>query len=153
MGVSLPSNHMHKAADKCLQKSIHPDTLSSILHRREQLTAVRVRAAAAPRIRLTNRAALSIGDHHLLAVGQLIALDLLAEHLTVVTHAEPAWLWLPDVLVAVHLAVRRAAPGISWDAQVTDSVSLSAKGPLGFVQKHIQVSYIVQLVSNYKSFL
>lgn len=58
---------------------------------------------------LTHGAALSIGDHHLVAVTQLITLDLVAEDLAVVTHTHPAWLWLPDVPVAVHLAVRRAA--------------------------------------------
>lgn len=64
---------------------------------------------------LTNGAALALGDDHLLAVSQLVALDFVAEDLTVVAHADPAWLWLPDVPVGVHLAVRRAAHIIAWD--------------------------------------
>lgn len=64
---------------------------------------------------LTNGAALALGDDHLLAVSQLVALDFVAEDLTIVTHADPAWLWLPDVPVGVHLAVRRAAHIIAWD--------------------------------------
>lgn len=60
-------------------------------------------------VRLTDGAALPLGDHHLLTVAQLITLDLIAQDLTVVAHADPARLRLPDVPVGVDLPVRRAA--------------------------------------------
>lgn len=60
-------------------------------------------------VRLTDGAALALGDHHLLTVAQLVTLDLIAQHLTVVTHADPARFRLPDVPVGVDLTVRRAA--------------------------------------------
>lgn len=72
-------------------------------------TAASAPAAAGRGFGLTNGAALSFGDDHLLTVGQLFALDVVAEDLAVVAHAESAWRRLPDVLVGVHLAVCRAA--------------------------------------------
>lgn len=58
---------------------------------------------------MADGAALAVGDVHLLAVAQVLALDLVAEDLAVVAHADAAWFRFPDVLVGVHLAVRRAA--------------------------------------------
>lgn len=66
-------------------------------------------SAVGGRIRLADGAALAVGDVHLLAVAQVLALDLVAEDLAVVAHADAAWFRFPDVLVGVHLAVRRAA--------------------------------------------
>lgn len=66
---------------------------------------------------LTDRTALPLRDHHLLTVAQLIALDLITQDLTIVAHTDPAWLWLPDVPVGVHLAVRCAAQIISCSRQ------------------------------------
>lgn len=71
-------------------------------------------AAAAGGVALTDGAALALRDHHVVAVQQLIALDLVTQHLAIVAHTDPAWLWLPDVPVGVDLAVRRAAHVISW---------------------------------------
>lgn len=73
--------------------------------------------AVGRRIRLADGAALAIGDDHLLAVGQLLAVDLIAEDLAVVAHANAARLRFPDVPVGVHLAVRRAAQIIACDTQ------------------------------------
>lgn len=70
-------------------------------------------AATAGYLGLTNGAALALGDDHLLAVGQVVALDLVAEDLAVVTHTDPAAVRLPDVPVGVDLAVCRAAAIIS----------------------------------------
>ena len=64
-------------------------------------------AAGAPG--LTDGAALPVGDAEALALPQVVTLDLVAEHLSVVAHTDPAWLRLPDVPVGVRLAVRRAA--------------------------------------------
>lgn len=66
-------------------------------------------SAVGGRIRLADGAALAVGDVHLLAVAQVLALDLVAEDLAVVAHTDAAWFRFPDVLVGVHLAVRRAA--------------------------------------------
>lgn len=74
-------------------------------------------SAVGRRIRLADGAALAIGDRHLLAVGQLFAVDLIAEHLAVVAHANAARLRFPDVPVGVHLAVCRAAQVIACDTQ------------------------------------
>lgn len=60
-------------------------------------------------IRLADGAALAVGDVHLLAIAQVLTLDLIAENLTIVTHTNATWFWFPDVPVGVHLAVRRAA--------------------------------------------
>lgn len=49
------------------------------------------------------------------ALAQVITLYLIAEHLSVVAHADPTWLRLPDVPVGVRLAVRRAALVVTTD--------------------------------------
>lgn len=58
---------------------------------------------------MADGAALAVGDVHLLAVAQVLTLDLVAENLAVVAHADATRFWFPDVPVGVHLAVRRAA--------------------------------------------
>ena len=58
---------------------------------------------------LTDGAALPVGDAEALALPEVFTLDLVAEHLSIVAHADPTWLRLPDVPVGVRLAVRRAA--------------------------------------------
>ena len=59
--------------------------------------------------RLTDGAALPVGDAEALALPEVVTLDLVTQHLAVVAHADPTWLGLPDVPVGVRLAVRRAA--------------------------------------------
>lgn len=63
---------------------------------------------------MADGAALAVGDVHLLAVAHIFALDLVAQHLAVVAHADATRLRLPDVAVGVHLAVGRAALFITW---------------------------------------
>jgi len=58
---------------------------------------------------LTDGAAPPRRDGEVDALAQVITLDLVAEHLSIVAHADPTWLWLPDVPVGVRLAVHRAA--------------------------------------------
>lgn len=77
-------------------------------------------SAVGGRIRLADGAALAVGDVHLLAVAQVLTLDLVAENLAVVAHANAAWLWFPDVPVGVHLAVRRAAQLVTWGTRETE---------------------------------
>lgn len=74
-----------------------------------QRLTVAALSAVRGRIRLADGAALAVGDVHLLAVAQVLALDLIAENLTAVAHANATWFRFPDVPVGVHLAVRRAA--------------------------------------------
>lgn len=74
-----------------------------------QSLTVAALSAVGGRIRLADGAALAVGDVHLLAVAQVLTLDLVAENLTVVAHANAAWFRFPDVPVGVHLAVHRAA--------------------------------------------
>lgn len=76
-------------------------------------------------VRLTHGAALSLRDHHLLTVTQLITLDLITQDLTAVTHADPAWFRLPDVPVGVHLAVRCAAHIIACSRQRWEDTFIS----------------------------
>lgn len=83
--------------------------LTPVDHTPTTSTTVAALSAVSGRIRLADGAALAVGDVHLLAVAQVLALDLVAEDLAVVAHADAAWFRFPDVLVGVHLTVRRAA--------------------------------------------
>lgn len=58
---------------------------------------------------LAHGAALPLRRHHLLAVGQRVALDLVADGDAVVAHADATGLRFPDVVVMVELTVDRAA--------------------------------------------
>lgn len=57
---------------------------------------------------LAHGAALSRGGQQLGTAGEGLALDLIAQSHAAVTHAHPARLGLPDVVVEVHLPVHGA---------------------------------------------
>lgn len=97
-------------------------TRAFVLSAAQSLTVTAL-SAIGGRIRLADGAALAVGDVHLLAVAQVLTLDLVAENLTVVAHANAAWFRFPDVPVGVHLAVHRAAQLITWSARETEEDS------------------------------
>lgn len=100
-------------------------TMATVTNSASSLLTKGALPTATGRVCLTNGAALAFRDHHLLTVTQLITLDLVTQDLTVVTHADPAWLRLPDVPVGVHLAVRCAAHIIACSRQRWEDTSIS----------------------------
>lgn len=65
-------------------------------------------SSGVPGVGLADGTALSVGDHGPLAADHLVTLDLIAQHLSVITHADTTRLRLPDVPVGVLLTVRYA---------------------------------------------
>lgn len=86
-----------------------------------------------------------MGDYQLLTVTRLITLDLITQDLAVVTHTDPAWFRLPDVLVGVHLAVRWAASLLVCSRQKWENASISLIRSCGFFVIFFLFFWLTQL--------